>query len=88
MIEILGFIAAILTTTAFIPQVIKVYKTNQTTDLSILTFSMFTLGVFCWILYGLLLNSYPLIIANIITFLLACYILIKIIKNLKNIPVK
>ncbi|WP_321311606.1 SemiSWEET transporter [Halarcobacter sp.] len=83
MTEILGFIAAILTTTAFIPQVIKVYKTNHTSDLSLLTFLMFTIGVFCWIIYGLILNSYPLIIANIITFLLACYILVKIFKNIK-----
>jgi len=84
MIELLGSIAAVLTTTAFIPQVIKVYQTNQTNDLSILTFSMFTAGVFCWIIYGIFIQSYPLIFANIITFLLACYILIKIIKNLKS----
>jgi len=84
MIEFLGFIAAILTTTAFIPQVIKVYKTNQTKDLSVFTFSMFTIGVFCWSVYGVMLLSYPLIIANTITFLLAFYILIKIIKNLQK----
>ncbi len=83
MIEIIGFIAALLTTLAFIPQVIKVYKKNQTSDLSILTFLMFTIGVFIWIIYGFLLVSYPLIIANIITFLLAFYILIKIIINRK-----
>lgn len=82
--ELFGFMAAFLTTVAFIPQVLKVYKTNKTQDLSLSTFSMFTVGVLCWLLYGLYLNSYPMIIANIITFLLALYILVKIIKNINS----
>lgn len=81
--ELIGSLAAFLTTVAFIPQVYKVYKTNHTGDLSVATFSMFTTGVFCWLIYGLILNSYPMIIANIVTFVLALYILIKIIKNLQ-----
>lgn len=77
-----GYLAGFLTTIAFVPQVIKVYKTNKTQDLSILTFSTFTLGVLCWLVYGLYLNSYPMIIANIVTFVLAMYIFIKILRNL------
>ncbi len=84
MFEIIGFLAATLTTVAFIPQVMKIYKTNHTADLSLATFSMFTTGVFCWLIYGLYLNSYPMIFANTITFGLALYILIKIFKNRKN----
>ena len=84
MYENIGFLAAFLTTIAFVPQVIKVYKTNNTQDLSILTFSTFTVGVFFWLLYGVFLDNYPMIIANIITFLLAFYILVKIIRNLKG----
>lgn len=81
MFEFFGFIAAFLTTVAFIPQVYKIYKTNKTSDLSLLTFSLFTIGVFNWLLYGIYLLSYPMIVANIITFALALYILYKIIKN-------
>ena len=80
--EAIGFLAAFLTTIAFLPQVYKIYKSNKTEDLSLFTFSLFTVGVFCWLSYGIYLNNYPMIIANIITFLLALYILIKIIKNL------
>ena len=81
MFEIFGYLAAFLTTVAFIPQVIKIYKTNKTKDLSLPTFLMFTLGVFCWLIYGLYLNSYPMIAANIITLCLSIYILFKIFRD-------
>lgn len=88
MAEFFGFLAAFLTTLAFIPQVIKVYKTNKTEDLSSSTFLMFTIGIFCWLMYGILLNSYPMILANSITVVLAFYILIKILKNKKIVSTK
>jgi MtN3 and saliva related transmembrane protein len=81
--ELLGFVAAFLTTVAFIPQVVKVYKTNKTSDLSLLTFSMFTSGMFLWMIYGFMIESYPVIMANVLTFIFALYILLKIIGNLK-----
>ncbi len=81
MFEIIGFLAALLTTIAFIPQVLKIYHTNHTADLSLATFLMFTTGVLFWLIYGIYLVSYPMILANTITFILALYILIKIIKN-------
>lgn len=84
MYELIGFTAAFLTTVAFIPQVIKIYKTNKTNDLSLLTFISFTIGVFCWLIYGISLNSLPMIFANTITLILSIYILIKIIKNRKH----
>ena len=80
--ETIGFIAAFLTTIAFVPQVYKVYKLNKTEDLSLITFTLFTTGVFLWLVYGFYLKNYPMILANAITFLLALYILIKIVRNL------
>lgn len=82
--ETIGFLAAFLTTIAFLPQVYKIYKSNKTDDLSIFTFSLFTVGVFCWLIYGIYLINYPMILANLLTFLFAFYILIKIIINLKK----
>ncbi|MDY6993144.1 MAG: SemiSWEET transporter [Pseudomonadota bacterium] len=72
----IGFIAALLTTFSFMPQAYKVYKTQKTTDLSLGMFSLFTLGVLLWTIYGILLAAFPIILANIITFILAFYILI------------
>lgn len=75
MIDLLGFVAAFFTTAAFVPQALKVYKTKKTEDLSLGLFSMLTFGVFLWFIYGLLIASMPVIVANIITLLLAGYIL-------------
>lgn len=84
MDEIIGYVAAFLTTVAFVPQVYKIYKTNKTEDLSIITFLTFSLGVICWLIYGIILDSLPMILANIITLALSFYILIKIVKNINN----
>lgn len=79
--EFIGYLAAILTTISFLPQAIKVYKTNHTKDLSLGMFIIFCSGVFLWLIYGVLINNLPIIFANIVTFVLAGYILIKKIKN-------
>ena len=73
---IVGLAAATCTTLAFLPQAIKVIRTKQTKDLSLVMYSVFTLGVFLWLMYGILVEDAPLIIANIITFILAATILI------------
>ena len=75
IIEILGFIAAIGTTSSFIPQAYKVYKTKRTDDLSLGMFLFFTLGTLLWIIYGFRVNSLQVILANIIVITLASYIL-------------
>jgi MtN3 and saliva related transmembrane protein len=64
--NIVGFIAAIFTTFAFVPQVIKVWRTRSTADISLGMYSLFTLGVALWLAYGILLNAWPIILANII----------------------
>ena len=76
----LGFLAAFCTTVAFIPQVVKVYKSKHTKDISLGMFLFLSLGIVLWIGYGLMIKSYPVVIANAITIILASYILITKIK--------
>ena len=75
-VEIVGYFAAILTTIAFIPQLIKTLKTKRADDVSLITLIMFLIGVFLWIIYGFRISSTPILIANTITFLLNLLILI------------
>ncbi len=73
---IFGYLAASCTTIAFIPQAIKVHKTKQTEDISLGMFILTTVGVLFWFIYGIMISSYPVIIANFITFILSLYVLI------------
>ena len=78
--NIVGFIAAIFTTFAFVPQVIKVWRTRSTVDISLGMYSLFTLGVMLWLAYGILLDAWPIILANIVTLLLAGAVLVMKVK--------
>ena len=84
-IEFFGYFAAILTTAAFLPQLIKTLKTKKAEDVSLITLIMFITGVAFWIIYGYKISSSPILIANIITFLLNLFILISKIYYSKNI---
>ena len=75
-IEFFGYFAAILTTLAFLPQLIKTLKTKKAEDVSLITLIMFLTGVFSWIIYGYKISSTPILLANIITFILNLLILI------------
>jgi len=75
-IEIFGYLAAILTTAAFLPQLLKTLKTKKADDVSLTTLIMFIIGVFSWIIYGYKISSTPILIANIITLILNLMILI------------
>ncbi len=75
-IDWIGSIAASLTTISFIPQVWKVWRTRHTHDISLGMYALFTCGVALWLVYGLMLGSWPIIIANSITLLLAGAVLI------------
>ena len=75
-VEIVGYLAAILTTIAFIPQLIKTLKTKRADDVSLITLLMFLTGVLLWIIYGFRIYSTPILIANTITFILNLLILI------------
>jgi MtN3 and saliva related transmembrane protein len=78
--DFIGYIAAICTTIAYVPQALKVYKTKKTTDISMGMFSLISTGVILWLIYGISIGSVPMIIANSITFVLSSYIFIMKIK--------
>jgi MtN3 and saliva related transmembrane protein len=78
--QILGLIAGACTTAAFIPQVVKTWRTRSTKDLSLWMFSIFCLGVFLWLIYGFLRSDIPVIVANCITLMLASFLLVLKIK--------
>jgi MtN3 and saliva related transmembrane protein len=69
--ELFGYLAATLTTVSFVPQVVQVWRTKHTKDISLGMYSIFTAGIAVWLVYGILLGSKPIIIANCITILLA-----------------
>lgn len=71
----LGIVAGSLTTMAFVPQVLKTWKSRSTEDISATMFIIFSLGVTLWITYGVAIRSIPIIIANSITLVLAGVIL-------------
>ena len=73
--DLIGSVAAVLTTASFIPQAWHSFKTRDVSGISLGMYSVFTVGVALWLLYGMLLQSWPLMIANTITLLLASAIL-------------
>jgi len=73
--EIIGFMAAVLTTVSFLPQVWHTFKTRDVRGISLGMYSVFTAGVACWLVYGWMLGAWPIIIANVITLVLAATIL-------------
>ena len=75
-VQFFGYFAAILTTLAFLPQLIKTLKTKKAEDVSLITLIMFLTGVLSWIIYGYKISSTPILAANIITFILNLLILI------------
>ena len=75
LMELVGSLAGLLTTIAFLPQVIKTYKSRSAKDLSLGMFLLFTFGVFAWLIYGIGINKLPIIIANSVTLVLAGMIL-------------
>jgi MtN3 and saliva related transmembrane protein len=74
--EAIGYIAAALTTGAFIPQAWKVWRTRSALDISLMMYAVFTCGAAAWLLYGILIGSWPIIFANSITVLLAGGVLV------------
>jgi MtN3 and saliva related transmembrane protein len=73
--EIISYLAATLTTTSFLPQAILTIKTKDTEGLSLGMYGMFTLGVLCWLIYGIHIADEAIIVANAITLILAGTIL-------------
>jgi MtN3 and saliva related transmembrane protein len=71
----IGIAAAILTTSAFLPQVIKAHSSKHTKDLSLVMFVLFSAGLILWIIYGVALHAIPVVAANSVTLLLTLYII-------------
>jgi MtN3 and saliva related transmembrane protein len=73
--NLVGYMAATLTTGAFVPQAIKTIRTRETHAISFWMYVAFTVGVALWFVYGVALGSWPIIAANAVSFLLAATIL-------------
>ena len=74
-IDTVGYIAAILTTGSFLPQAIHTFQTKDVSGISLTMYSAFTLGIMLWLVYGLMLGAWPMIVANVITLAFAAAIL-------------
>lgn len=74
--QLIGALAATCTTVAFIPQAWLTWETRRADGVSLGMYSIFTLGVALWLLYGILIGAWPIIVANICTLALALFILV------------
>ena len=83
-IDFFGFLAAFLTTIAFLPQVYKTWQTKSADDVSLVMLILFIIGLICWIIYGIKINSIPILVANIFTLIFNFSILILKITYRKN----
>jgi len=73
---ILGLIAGTCTTAAFLPQLVKIWKTKSTRDISLLMYVVICTGILLWLIYGVIIDSVPVILANAVTLVIAAMILI------------
>lgn len=74
--ELTGFVAATLTTISFLPQAWHSFRTRDVRGISLGMYSLFTLGVALWLVYGLLVSAWPVVVANAVTLVLALSILV------------
>ena len=80
-VTLLGFVAAVLTTFAYLPQAIRIIKTKNTNSISLGMYVAMVIGVILWLIYGIALNEPPIYLANAITLLLSGTILFYKIKH-------
>lgn len=85
--ELIGYMAGALTTASFLPQAIMTLKSKDTSSLSLGMYSLFTLGVLCWLIYGIQSINYAIIFPNAITLVLAaCILLFKLYHTFRKKP--
>ncbi|MCK5306022.1 MAG: SemiSWEET transporter [Candidatus Omnitrophica bacterium] len=77
---IIGLCAGVLCTLSFLPQVMRIYKTKRVGDLSLTTFSMLSVGIFLWLIYGILTGSLPIMLTNAAMLILSLLIVAMIVK--------
>jgi len=80
--DLIGYSSAFLTTLAFVPQTLHSWKTRDLSGISLPMYSLFSLGVLGWLIYGVMIMSWPIIAANSITLVLACAVLVLKLKHL------
>jgi MtN3 and saliva related transmembrane protein len=78
--ELIGYLAALLTTLAFIPQVLHTWRLRSGRGVSLRMYAIFTTGVALWLVYGILLGAWPIIAANVATLSLALAIIVMAIR--------
>lgn len=78
---LLGLVAGALTTVSFLPQLAKAWRTRSTKDISLTMYVVITTGVLLWLIYGMFIESYPVILANAVTLIIAALILALKIKH-------
>lgn len=83
-VDLIGYVAAILTSVSFLPQALRVWRTDDTHAISLGMYSLFVAGVSLWLGYGLILGNHPIIAANLFTICVASTILYKKIKHLRE----
>jgi len=81
MSDWVGYAAAVLATSAFLPQVIKTIRSGKTQDISLGMYLLLCSGVALWLIYGLLIHAMPVILANLVTLILCCTILAMKLRN-------
>jgi MtN3 and saliva related transmembrane protein len=74
-VNLIGFLAAACTTISFVPQLVRVWQLRSAREISLIMFSVFSCGVFLWLLYGIFVRSVPIILANAISLALSLGIL-------------
>jgi MtN3 and saliva related transmembrane protein len=74
--ELIGMIAGLLTTVAFLPQAIKIWRSKSAKDISLAMFVCFCAGIVLWVIYGFMLGAFPVILANVVTLCIAATILV------------
>ena len=75
-VSLIGFVAGTLTTIAFLPQLVRIWRTKSARDISLLMYIIICTGIVLWLIYGLLINSFPVILANTVTLAIATAILV------------
>jgi len=81
MSDWVGYAAAVITTAAFLPQVIKSFRTGETKHISLGMYVLFCMGIILWLIYGLMLRAQPIILSNVVTLILAGAILLMKLRN-------
>ena len=78
--DVLGYLAATLTTVAFVPQAWRTFRTKDVSGISLRMYGIFTLGIAVWLAYGIVLRQPPMMVANSLSLVLACAVLVMKLK--------